>query len=238
MKLLLENWREYVNEMGQTTDTLKERQSIPLSPSTREWVKNSWKAYRSAQKEGSLKPDQTIFSDHIEGYNGKKVLVSLVTKDWEADGQKDRTMASVPRDTNLEESSQIVLRLSRRRDYGYEGTWSSTNDWKIWSALMMHELTHVVDPKAKLDPNIHPAGRSYAFGTEEYYTSDIEVDGYIRTAIEDLNQWGPDGFGGPWTKEDVRNYKPRGTEQKIWYEKYPKIWRKLINALYAEVEGS
>ena len=236
MKLLLENWREYLKKVEPAKGPLDERQSIPLSPSVREWVNNSYKAYRSVYKEGSLKPDQAIFSDHIEGYDGEKILVTLVTKakkNMKSSAAVKRYDSDGDGAPDFKDGAEVMLYVLQKSN----GTWTGLNDRVVWIELMMHELTHVVDPKARLDPDVHPAGRSYKFGTEEYYTSDIEVDGYIRSAIEELNQWGPDGFGGPWTKEDVRNFKPNTPEQKIWYEKYPKIWRKLINALYYEVEG-
>jgi hypothetical protein len=213
MKLLFENWRKY----------LKEGKAIAANQSMHDYTKSAWRAYHAAGKEGKLKFNQPFFSAAVDGYDGEKIEVEM-------------QIVKIPETANFNPGSMGVAGSTA-------GTQNQTikifqtregihhHDFKMWKPSVLHELTHVIDPKFKLDPEEHPWRRTYKYGTEEYAVSPHEIDALIRSSVEDAKIW---PWGEPITTDLVRNYKPREWYEKIWYEKHPKIWKKLINSLYAE----
>jgi len=220
MKLLLENFRKYLNE-GKT---------IPANPSMYKWAADAFKAYRAAAKKDELKFDQPFFSAPVDGYDGEKIEVEMIITKLPETGvlaKSKRTFYAI-RAATIGAQKQTMMKFQKE-----EG--GDQPDFRMWKSIVLHELTHVIDPKFKLDTEKHPWRRTYQYGTEEYATSPQEIDAHIRGRIEDMKQW---PFGDPITRDRVRNYKPEGWVEKIWKEKYPEIWKKLLNSLHAEIDDT
>jgi len=216
MKLLLENFRKYLNE-GKT---------IPANPSMYKWAADAFKAYNAAAKKDELKFDQPFFSASVDGYDGEKIEVEMIIT--KLVGGAPYPVNSMSIDAAAAGTQNQTMKRYQKQERG------TGADWKLWKSIVLHELTHVIDPKLKLDPEKHPWRRTHQFGTEEYAISPHEIDAHIRGRIEDIKSWDWDGI----TTELVRNYKPRSPQEKIWKEKYPEIWKKLINSLYAEIDDT
>ena len=107
---------------------------------------------------------------------------------------------------------------------------------------MLHELTHVVDPKLALDRKKHPwAGSRYTPKDQaKYYNAPHEIDAYVNSSVEDILGEVPN-ITADMIRNDKSDSLARGTArpwEKIWHQTNPKAWKKLLNTLYAAIDQS
>ena len=207
MKLLFENWRQY----------LKEGKAIKVNPSMRHFAEGVIEAYN---KEGSLKFDEPFFTGTIKGYEEEDIEVKAVL--YKTENPRMNGRGAVAKET-LGTQNQI-FKLFQMREEPVLGE-------DALKGLVLHELIHVIDPKFKLDPE-HPQ-RQIHRDPVKYFNSPHEQDAFMRQSVEDIKSY----YGKitkemiqNYKPEPMRQW------EKVWHETNPKAWRKFLNTLYAEVE--
>ncbi len=101
--------------------------------------------------------------------------------------------------------------------------------------VLLHELTHMIDPKVSLDiyKNDYEVSSE---NFESYFLDPVEAEAFFTSSYQKIRDAVNSGSSREFLLNRLRNIKPSDKKEQIWFDKKPEFWRKYVTFLYDAID--